>query len=416
MRYLVINIVIALTHMATYANDMVKRIENNQVFSHAVSTSLSDFEINQSTNGMILDLEMYFSSKEYLSDEFIKLSGNDGGGGFMFRYTSSKHLKNAVDDVLKQLNSYHQPYFDSIINKADIPDFEKKPVDINRLRQIIKSIKEAPTNRAFRKNKDGFNVELAFNYNEEQNYIVALEPYFLKYDAESISDIQFRNIKLRIIHEALHLFGIGTVNDNFAAILADKIYYSRVYSPRYLECGLRGSLVERAKDCNGFLPGDVIATQVPLISRKHLYLSEVAKNQLYLSNDDSYLRYYSTNLVVKKNKLFSVMYPQSIIIEGRYTGRHNDGLYGFTHQLDAVSVCSQLNSKYKIGDDRWSLISVKDAQTLGLNQKVHVIDNHEVKIYDPVTDSVTDHKQSYKKKVLKKYKKFEVYPAICVGQ
>lgn len=133
--------------------------------------------------------------------------GGSDGGNFAFYYTSGTYYR-SIKLTLSRLIENHPV--------SELQVLEEKyntQIDWKKFSDIVKNAKAAPTKQAERKNPDGYVEPLIMDYDPSSQSIIALEPFFRLFDKEVLSDKDVEQIKILILHEASHLFGVG-VDDN----------------------------------------------------------------------------------------------------------------------------------------------------------------------------------------------------------
>ena len=132
--------------------------------------------------------------------------GQEAEGGFAYYYSSGKLLKRAQLELVETLD-FISP-----------EDFTQQGLEKERFISIIKNLRENPTLSRSRKNPEGQDEELMFDYGQDDQgqYIEALATYYKSFahvdvdnSIESIVSSTLKVIKLKIIHETAHCFSLS---------------------------------------------------------------------------------------------------------------------------------------------------------------------------------------------------------------
>lgn len=197
----------------------------------------------------------------------ITRDGQDSsGGGFRYVNTSTKYLNNNAEFLYKHLSGIPNEVFQKIVSK-----YSDKKIDQIEFRKIILNVEFAPEKRMERMNQHGYLEELAFNYSIENRKITALAPFFEDYNKFDLSNRESMSIARQLIHEATHIFGIGTLDDKISYDLSTELLYES-YTSR---CGINGNIKNRIKACNS------IKNNFPLITNNFLEINN-PKNSAHL--------------------------------------------------------------------------------------------------------------------------------------
>ncbi len=134
--------------------------------------------------------------------------GQETHGGFAYYYTSSELLDEAKRLTVKDLSALEDTFFNAFT----------KPIQKDKLIDIVRNCKQNPEETKYRVNPDGNREKLTLNYVVDPSlpnggYVEALAPFFEMYspfqktiyDQGTVNGVLI-NIKEQLIHEALHFF------------------------------------------------------------------------------------------------------------------------------------------------------------------------------------------------------------------
>ena len=231
--------------------------------------------------------------------------GGDAAGGYEFRDTSWRTLEMRSRLVSRVLSSIPQNEFNDLVSK-----FSDKIVDQSEFGQIIKNVQKAPTENRAKTDSNGFTGNLNMDYSAPNRSIVALRPFFVKYDVPSsrLSKDDIDAIDRQLMHEATHVFGIGIENDNdsyaLSLALLDRIRQPINEKYRQFGCGANGNIAQRVSDCD-FSAGGFAVIQIGAIEgvpRDHKYKTSVTFTALDTLNK---LQFYTAVMTSPYSNTFS---------------------------------------------------------------------------------------------------------------
>ncbi len=139
--------------------------------------------------------------------------GQEHGGGFAYYRTSSALLDVTKTELANQILDLRDT--DLQFRRRVTENGEEKSVWItfsrSKLIKIIQSTRKNYTGKASRKNPSGVDEPLIFNFGKDENgdYIEALELFFQAYMERDLEQQDYRRVKLRLLHESAHVFGLN---------------------------------------------------------------------------------------------------------------------------------------------------------------------------------------------------------------
>jgi hypothetical protein len=173
-------------------------------------------------------------------------AGQAGKGGYYANSVTLNQLNFTKNMIAAGITGFSYEELNSIA-----AEFTTQKIDPYELARIVRDVKAAPLEQRTRKNSDGYQAPLELDYSIEEKEIIALREFFLFHsEKEKFTYADFKLMGKKLIHEASHIFGIGTENDNdsakFAAILMEIIYENGYPS----KCGATGSMEQKLEFCN----------------------------------------------------------------------------------------------------------------------------------------------------------------------
>jgi hypothetical protein len=137
-------------------------------------------------------------------------AGQEKGGGFAFSGTSGVLLTEAIQEKVKSFSFFDKACVNKVLEKRGLPQ-----LDFDKMAKLILETRRAYTKEDIRKNLDGDDEPLAFNYGTDANgqYIEAQKIFFvghMTYDRNAHKQEKKRLIQRvgdYLVHEASHHFG-----------------------------------------------------------------------------------------------------------------------------------------------------------------------------------------------------------------
>lgn len=214
----------------------------------------------------------------------------EGGGKYRYSETISPILDRQAQIAYGILSGLTQRQFSVIASK-----YTSKYINKEEFANIVLNVKHRPDLRDDEINRYGYPEELTLTYDKKTRTIIALKGFFEYYENNSED---YRRMHIDLIHEASHLYGIGTTPETnyLSAEFAKEISISSNF------CGLDGTLEQRIKACkslshiyNRHELFDVIQTgEVPLASIP--FSMELVMNEFKVINSKESLGFYITEI------------------------------------------------------------------------------------------------------------------------
>jgi hypothetical protein len=192
------------------------------------------------------------------------------GGGFAFEKTSQKHLKNAIQRLVRRIRATQARDIENIFHKFGAREFS-----VDQLINLILSVESRPDVIKPKQNSTMQGDLLKFdfeNLTSGPKKIIALMPFFLRYDKTNLSNEEWKEIEVLLLHEATHLFGIGLDRDQDATELSEQLM--DLLLKQLFNCGNSGSLEDRISDCGVELKVNSLKTFQLIRQKSFQYTSD----------------------------------------------------------------------------------------------------------------------------------------------
>lgn len=176
--------------------------------------------------------------------------GGSDGGQFVANDSDFQHITNTIELLAGWIENTPRKVLDDLSRQFNVN------IRWSEFAQIIRETEFMPLHNAIGETFKGRKVYKIMHYDLENRKIIALQPFFGEFKNLDISTNHELLPKMRkyLLHEASHLFGIGinknTVDNND---LRSRDFANIVYKAVSLvanQCGIFGSLDERARNCN----------------------------------------------------------------------------------------------------------------------------------------------------------------------
>lgn len=167
------------------------------------------------------------------------LAGNGASGGsYKYHYTSGRYLENIKSYLFNAINDLPQAELDALSDKYKdkMHDNKSATIDWQKFVQYIKDTKGddgSTPNRGT--NPAGYNDVLFLTYKKNPAQLIALDAFYERFDKKrkDLTVDDSLEIARLLAHEASHLFGIGTKNDDEVSVsfstdlmnLANRFWY-----------------------------------------------------------------------------------------------------------------------------------------------------------------------------------------------
>ena len=293
-----------------------------------------------------------------------RAGAGSSGGGFRYADTSSYYLRKSAEFLFYWLSAVTQEDMNNLI-KLYLPHRYKSNevlVDISLLRKIILNYEEAPLYQRKAINNDGYEAPLDFSINPEKGTILALNPFFTSFDIrlEEIKTSDYLSIKRKLIHEALHLFTVGSQDDREAWIISNKLT-DLAYEFKLIElCGHYGDIKNRIIGCKK-IPSSTY--NLPIISSGYHQLLDVdnkysyAEYAFYYGYSQKYMRGIKYLMLNGSNNYVLYFKP-------KYNKFANISEYLKADPAEAEGLCKELGLAINIKGLNWRLPLAKEVVEL----------------------------------------------------
>jgi hypothetical protein len=189
-------------------------------------------------------------------------NGSDGGN-FAFEDYAITNIKKVTKELARTLKYIPESEFKTLSKEFNTSPEMKK----DELIQIIQKVDINEGGESYAVDSRGRKRYRDLYYNDKDRSIIALQLFLSRYnDSALLSNEQKRDLQIRLLHEATHLFGIGrTLESNsdsrkLALKIMEKVEDSKKSYPHisddvfpfkngYYYCGSYGEIHDRIADC-----------------------------------------------------------------------------------------------------------------------------------------------------------------------